>query len=158
MGTRRGNGEGSVSYDEKNKRWRGMYWVVQNGLKKRQSVYSRESKADCLALMRKEQASAAEGKPMNRNGLKLGDYLYDWWKKGVKREQFRPTTAENYERIIRKHINPYIGHKLLSSLTRLDIQNLVDALLDNHPSGHASRDAKSAPSLSRITWFLSCDP
>ena len=144
---RRGNGEGSIFYDKKRKRWVGKYQIIIDGIKKRQSVYVKGEKKqnykdECLKKLREEQAKAAEGKPVIRNGSRVGEYLDEWLEGKIKRGDLRPFTIDSYKLTVRRYIKPAIGHKVLSSLTKLDVQRLIDSYSGANKSPHIPYNIK----------------
>ena len=60
--------------------------------------------------------------------ITLGDYLLKRWLP-TKRVRLKPSTAESYERIIRLHINPNIGHIPVQKLRPEDLDTLYARLL-----------------------------
>ena len=60
--------------------------------------------------------------------ITLGDYMLKRWLP-AKRARLKPSTAESYERIIRLHINPNIGHIPVQKLRPEDLDTLYARLL-----------------------------
>ncbi len=60
--------------------------------------------------------------------ITLGDYMLKRWLP-AKRARLKPSTAESYERIIRLHINPNIGHVPVQKLRPEDLDTLYARLL-----------------------------
>ena len=60
--------------------------------------------------------------------ITLGDYMLKRWLP-AKRARLKPSTAESYERIIRLHVNPNIGHIPVQKLRPEDLDMLYARLL-----------------------------
>jgi integrase len=109
--SKRGNGEGSIYWNDARQRWVGAV-TLDDG--KRKIVYGltrREvGKKLTAALDRK-----AQGLPFVPERLTVGAWL-DYWMTAIVQPEREPTTAAMYEIMVRKHIKPYIGHLALAKL------------------------------------------
>ena len=108
---RRGHGEGSV-YKRDDDRWEGKI-SLPNG--RRRSFYG-ATRAAAVRRMN-EALRALEGgqlPPPERQTLE--GYLSGWLRTSV-RGRVRPSTYEGYERMVRLHVNPALGHLRLTRLT-----------------------------------------
>lgn len=70
------------------------------------------------------------GKYIDPSRLTVGQYLERWLKDYAK-SNVSPRTYEGYETIIRCHLQPVLGHHLLTKLRPLHIQNCYADLRDN---------------------------
>lgn len=57
----------------------------------------------------------------------LGDFLGYWIETSVKKDR-APKTVESYEGVIANHVIPVIGRKRLGSLSRQDVQQMLDVV------------------------------
>ena len=119
-------GDGSIVLREDG-RWMARYMVtLPNGTRKRQTIYGASSE-EARSKMRKEQADAANGSPVCRNGLTVANHLTAWVKVAPR---IRASTKSGYEGVIRRHIIPAIGNVRLASLTTMRIQQVVNDYID----------------------------
>ncbi len=78
--------------------------------------------------------------------MTLGEWL-DRWMEDYAADTLRPNTLRSYEQYIRCYIKPYLGDKVVSRITRMDIQKLYTKLkkegrVHDHPEyGHELSDA-----------------
>ena len=115
---RRGRGEGSI-YQRSDGRWCGALTTGadENGKLKRRVVYGRTRRevADKLARLNADSITGTLTEP---NRITVGEYLNRWLRDDVAQSR-RPSTAEGYELMVRKHINPHIGGLHIQKLTPL---------------------------------------
>jgi integrase len=124
-GTRRANGEGSIS-KRKDGRWEGRYSVETPLGTKRRTVYGKT---------RREVVKKMAGAPREESlrmdpKVTLKDYLKRWLEDSVK-DSVRPTTYHRYESIVRLHVDPILGGTRLLKLTPAKIQALYRERLDS---------------------------
>src|ERR671913_94358 len=125
---KRGNGEGSIT-----RRKDGLYmarYTVQTATgSKRKTIYGkeREDVAEKLAdaLSNRNKGLVFEGEDQT-----LSAYL-DRWLNGSVKGSVKPSTYESYERMIRNHINPMLGHRKLKNLAPDHVQYFYQSKLDN---------------------------
>ena len=128
MGKKRKDGDGTLR-QRKDGRWEGRIIIGYDGTNKAitKSVLA-HSKRDCEAkLERLKVEYAARTDAVRRRikpDMKLGDWL-DIWYKTYKKPKIKPSTMEQYQTFIYKHIIPHIGHITLDSLTQNDIQTFL---------------------------------
>src|ERR671917_1160307 len=126
---KRGNGEGSITRHKKSGLYMARYTVeTPDGLRKRKTIYGkeREEVAEKLieALSNRNKGLVFEGDDQT-----LSAYL-DRWLNGSVKGAVKPSTFESYERIIRNHIKPALGHRTLKSLAPDHVQYLYQKKLD----------------------------
>ena len=118
---RRATGEGSV-YKTADGRWRGavdLGW--ENGKRKRKYV-SGATQADALAAFKKASRSIELGVVTDER-LTVGKWL-DRWLAEVK-SSIAVATHDNYSTLVKLHITPIIGRKLLTKLSPDDVSRLL---------------------------------
>ena len=59
--------------------------------------------------------------------MKLKDYIWEWF--GDKKSELKPSTVSSYERAIKKHIVPDLGHIALSDLRRRHIKKWIKMMM-----------------------------
>ena len=118
MGTRRGNGEGSIT-KRGDGRWMGqanLGW--QDGKRCRKTVYGR-TKREVQDKLREALHRSDLGLPALPEQETVGAFLLRWLV--VKEGQVRPRTFESYEQVVRCHLEPGLGHLRLAKLGPRDI-------------------------------------
>ncbi len=127
---KRGNGEGSITRHKKSGLYMARYTVeTPDGLRKRKTIYGkeREEVADKLveALANRNKGLVFEGDDQT-----LSAYL-DRWLNGSVKGSLKPSTFESYERMIRNHIKPALGHRKLKNLAPDHVQYFYQSRLDH---------------------------
>ncbi len=140
------NGEGTVYYDEKRKRYRGSISFSMDpatGKVSRRS-FSGKTKAAVLDKMN-EYKRQLKAHPFIEDSAKVtfGEWL-EVYLKDYKRVTVRPNTLFNYESYMLNHINPYVGKILLKDLAVSDLQGLYTRLYDKgRVDGRGGLNAKT---------------
>ena len=126
--SRRGNGEGGITRHKKSGLYMARYTVETPTGKKRKTVYgkTREEAHEKLveALSNRNKGLVFEGENQT-----LSAYL-DRWLNGSVKGSVKPSTYESYERMIRNHIKPALGHKKLKVLAPNHVQYFYQSKLD----------------------------
>lgn len=96
--------------------------------RKRKTIYNKN-----LRELRKQLAEAIAG---NENFTSIKDEItldkwFNRWMEIYKEKSVRPNTKREYVHIYKKSISPYIGGRLINSLVKLDIQQVVDNASDD---------------------------
>lgn len=140
MAKRRGNGEGSIYFDEKRNRYEGQYFYEDpiTGERKRKKLTGKSKAAiakrakEFLAQVEKErEAYLAE----QSKGETVKEWL-DTWLECYIRSGVRVKTYERYRCSIDNHIVPYIGSVAIGQLTAEDVQQMLNDLLDEGGENH----------------------
>lgn len=98
---------------------------------KRKTIYNKN-----LRELRKQLAEAITDNS-NFISVKENVTLDDWFKRWMeiyKEKSVRPNTKREYTHIYQKNISPYIGSRIINTLVKSDIQQLIDMASD---SGYA---------------------
>ena len=122
------NGEGGITYREDG-RYMGRYTVQTAKGPKRRVVYGRTRKEAHEKLI-KALADRDRGLIFQGENQKLSTFLDRWLNSTVK-GSVKPSTFESYERTIRNHIKPALGHKKLKTLTPDHVQFFYQSKLDD---------------------------
>ncbi len=130
MASRRGNGEGTISYRKQEERWEAKITVTDpiTGKKIRKS-HSDKSKAKVIAWRNEMIAKVQTGQYLGEEKITLKEWL-EWWLNEFKANRIKQTTHENYQTIIDKHIIPALGDKCLQELKVSDIVRLCNMKMD----------------------------
>lgn len=124
--SKRANGEGTI-YQRKDGRWAGeVSYISQNGEERRKFFYGK-SQQEILDKIKKFNAEVEGNRVIEPQKLKVGEWLLEWLEL-YKKPHIRPKTYEQYEAIIRVHINPQIGKQKLQQLQSRHIQRIYHAL------------------------------
>jgi integrase len=127
-GKKRGSGEGTISYREKERRYEGRYTVQTSRGPRRRVVYGR----DFEEARRKLNAAIKDrddGLLFDAEEMTLAEYLRRWLKGPAKRN-VRPSTYARYEQLSRRHLVPALGSLRLKKLTALHLENLYEDKLE----------------------------
>jgi len=125
---KRANGEGGITYREDG-RYMGRYTVQTATGPKRRVVYGKSRKEAHEKLV-KALANRDQGLIFEGENQTLSAYL-DRWLNGSVAGYVKPSTFESYERIIRNHIEPSLGHKKLKTLAPDHVQYFYQSKLDD---------------------------
>ena len=128
---RRGNGEGTVFEDKKNKRWIGQYitGTTAEGKAIRKSVYGKTQK-EVLNKLNEIKYAINKDIYIEKNGIELVKIMED-----IREEKYASNTISGgqYARLkwtINKIKNSPIGNKKVQDITKKDIQDFLNSIKD----------------------------
>ena len=128
---RRGNGEGTVFEDKKNKRWVGQYitGINSEGKPIRKSVYGKTQK-EVLNKLNEIKYEINKDIYVEKNGIELIKIMED-----IREEKYASNTISGgqYARLkwtINKIKNIPIGNKKIQDITKQDIQDFLNSIKD----------------------------
>lgn len=128
---RRGNGEGTVFEDKKNKRWIGQYitGINSEGKPVRKSVYGKTQK-EVLNKLNEIKYEINKEIYVEKNGIKLVKIMED-----IREEKLASNTISGgqYARLkwtINKIKNNPIGNKKIQDITKKDVQDFLNSIKD----------------------------
>lgn len=128
MATRRGANEGSI-YRRKDGRWVAVLHVRYSAGKRQRKAYYGVTRQEVASLLAGAVRDHQQGKRPAPEREKLGGFLSRWLD-DTARHSIRRSTYEGYERMLRLHIIPEVGHLKLARLTADDLDALYSRLLD----------------------------
>lgn len=102
------------------------FWYYKNGIKKSKYKQGFERKKDAEKWGEKEK-DRLEGLEIGADKLKVSDFLDSWIKKKEQNNKLSPTTLNGYKVNI-AHAKRFIGDTILSTLKKIDVQDMADAL------------------------------
>ena len=145
MAKRRPSGDGMVRKREDG-RWEGRIVVgrKQNGEPIFRYVLAKTQK-ELLDKLHRDLDAFQDVELTEDSRMTLGEWL-DRWMEDYGAATLRPNTLRSYEQFIRCYIKPYLGDKIVSRVTRMDIQKLYRKLkhagrVRKHPEhGHELSD------------------
>mgnify|MGYP002601832780 CR=1 FL=1 len=145
MAKRRPSGDGMVRKREDG-RWEGRIVVghKQNGEPIFRYVLAKTQK-ELLDKLHRDMEGFQDMELTEDSRMTLGEWL-DRWMEDYGAATLRPNTLRSYEQFIRCYIKPYLGDKIVSRVTRMDIQKLYRKLkhegrVREHPEhGHELSD------------------
>lgn len=126
MAKRRPSGDGMVR-KRSDGRWEGRIVVghKENGDSIFRYVYAPTQKK--LTTKLRQHIDAYEGADLTeQSGMSLGEWL-DQWLEDIT-GTIRPNTHNRYRGIVRNHVKPQLGDKVISQLTPKDVQKFYDRL------------------------------
>jgi integrase len=127
MTRRRGNGEGSITR-RKDGLYMGRYTVQTATGAKRKALYGK-TRQEVSEKLTRAMADRDGGLVFEGEHRTLSAFL-DGWLNGPVKGSVKPSTFESYERIIRNHIKPALGHRKLKALAPDHVQYFYQAKLD----------------------------
>jgi integrase len=124
-------GDGSVFWDERRRRWVGIFTSGRDasGKRLRHKVLAR-SKTEARAKLRALQHQAADGRPLPNAAIRVGPFLDRWLTEVVEAKGSSPNTVDNYRWAVDHHIKPALGTTRLRDLTPDDVDGLLRAKND----------------------------
>jgi integrase len=125
---RRGRGEGSIEQLPSGK-WRAILSLgkgVDGNRRKLAETF--DTKQQALAWLRQRQAESSRGQLADSGFLTVGEWLDQWL--ADKKIAVEPNTYEFYEKRVRLHLKPHLGHLRLGKLSDGDIRRLHADLTD----------------------------
>ena len=127
MAKRRPSGDGMVRKREDG-RWEGRIVVghKQNGEPIFRYVLAKTQK-ELLDKLHRDLDAFQDVELTEDSRMTLGEWL-DRWMEDYGAATLRPNTLRSYEQFIRCYIKPYLGNKIVSRVTRMDIQKLYRKL------------------------------
>lgn len=146
MAKRRPSGDGMVRKREDGRReGRIVVGHKQNGEPIFRYVLAKSQK-ELLGKLHRDMEVYQDAELTEDSRMTLGEWL-DRWMKDYAMGTLRPNTLRSYEQYIRCYITPYLGNKVVSRVTRMDIQKLYTKLkkegrVHDHPEyGHELSDS-----------------
>jgi integrase len=133
---RRGNGEGTVYFQEARQRWVGAISLDRG---QRKYVYGK-TKREVTIKLRAAQRRQDDGLPFVPEKQTVGQWL-DYWFTTVIAAEREPTTAANYKILIENHIKPFLGHVRLAKLQPEHVEQWQAELEANKRSAETRRAA-----------------
>lgn len=124
---KRANGEGSITR-YKDGRWCGRYTIYTSNGPKRKAVYGK-TKAEVRAKLTKALAERDSRLTFEAKNYTLRSYLEQWLETSV-RHSVKQSTYESYEYVVRRHLVPAFGSKMLKNLSPAQVQDLYRQKLD----------------------------
>ena len=128
MPRKRQNGEGSI-YQRPNGSWAAVYTngVKPDGKPNRKWIYGKTA-AEVRDKLNKVTAQIREGTYVSPDKLTVSSWLNIWIETYVRRPGAKDSTGDEYERVIKNRICPYIGGNKLQKLRPEQIQKWVNEL------------------------------
>lgn len=147
---RRANNEGSC-YQRNDGRWCGYYTAADG---KRVYKYSKRQ-ADIIEWLRGTHTHAQQSLSADAHTITVRDYLAHWH--NIASRSLAPSTARQYDSIIRNHVLPTLGDMRLTKLRTDHIQALYVAAED-HGTGietiHVMQAVLSKAFTQAVKWKL----
>ncbi len=141
---RRKAGDGSVRL-RKDGRWEGRAVIGydEKGLPKTKNVLAK-TKTECIEKLNRLKEELGANAPKSKPGLTFGEWI-DFWYQTYSKPHLRPSTAQEYESNIYKHIIPVLGKTPLTAVTTEGLQKFYTHLKTD---GRITRRDQFGPGLS----------
>ncbi|WAM36906.1 N-terminal phage integrase SAM-like domain-containing protein [Caldicellulosiruptor acetigenus] len=135
---RRGKGEGSI-FKRKDGRWCGFITVGydEKGNKKKKFFYGR-TRQEVADKINQAPNEIKQGILITDNNITLENWLNIWLHQ-YKKNQINESTFDDYESIIKNHINPLLGKYKLKDLRPENLQMLYN---EKHKVGLSTKRIK----------------
>lgn len=124
--TKRANGEGSVGRRGDGRGWQARYCVVEDGVIRRRTVYSR-TRDEALAKLRTAIRAREEGRPTPTGADTVADFLLSWLEGAA--PSLKPTSVRRYREVVDGYLIPALGRRRLVDLTPQHVSALYGDLL-----------------------------
>ena len=122
------NGEGSITKRKSDGLYMGRYTIQTDTGPKRKTIYGKD-RDKVAEKLTQAIADRNKGLVYDCEGLSLAGFMVRWLEDSVKGSVKR-TSYQGYERLVRNHISPSIGHVKLKNLKPAHLQGLYRAKLD----------------------------
>lgn len=134
---KRGQGEGSI-YKRKDGLWAAAVNLGYRGGKLRRKVYYGKTREEVQGKLVAALSDVQRGIPIPTERQTLARFLQSWLAEVVK-QSVRPKTFNTYEYIVKLHIEPELGKKVLTKLSPQDVQRFLNEKLESGLSARTVR-------------------
>jgi integrase len=124
---KRGNNEGSI-YKRDDGRWVASVSLGREDGKPKRKYFYADTRKEAQELLAKAMHEVQQGMPLPAERLTVGAYL-DQWLSEVATSKVRRKTFVVYQQLIRLHLKPGLGHKVLAKLTPREVQLFLNKKL-----------------------------
>ncbi len=124
------NGEGSITYDKRRKRWRARISIeTPEGTKRKHLGWFKTRDEAHAALIEALSRSGRRRLSLDADRVTVTEYLEDWLQ-NTARVNVTPGIHRQYVRQMRDHVSPYVGSVKLSELRSAHVRVVKQELLD----------------------------
>lgn len=145
--SRRGNGEGTISKAKDGRYVARISTGYVGGVRQRKAVYGK-TRAEVARKLTDILKIQKEGGPVPNDRRRMRDLFDDWMKNHVEKT-LRPKTVRSYRLETRKHLEPGLGHLVVSKLTPGDVDSFLEA---KENEGMPSRHRAYLRAVLRSAW------
>jgi integrase len=125
---KRGNNQGSI-YKRDDGRWVASVSLGREDGKPKRKYFYADTRKEAQELLAKAMHEVQQGMPLPAERLTVGAYL-DQWLSEVASSKVRRKTLVVYQQLIRLHLKPGLGHKVLVKLTPREVQLFLNKKLN----------------------------
>lgn len=127
MPKKQGNGDGSIFYDEKRKRWRGQITLGTDSKGKlvRKSV-SGKNKTEVREKIKDLLATNADIN-LKSDDVTVKEWLEIWFE-NYSKPKLSINSYKGYKNVVDNYLIPYLGYNRLRDLTTLDVQKAYNVI------------------------------
>ena len=143
MAGKRGNGEGSVYFDAKRRRYVAAVTLDfrRDGSQVRRA-FTAKTRAEAVAKMDAAVAKLREGLPLPSATETVGGFL-EHWREDVLPGSVSPGTEDVYRRVLRLYVLPILGTIKLRDLTPAHVSDLLRVMHDEGLAAETQRMARA---------------
>ena len=134
---KRGQGEGSI-YKRKDGLWAAAVNLGYQGGKLRRKVYYGKTREEVQEKLVAALSDVQKGIPIPTERQTVAQFLQSWLAEVVK-PSVRPKTLKTYDYIVKLHVVPELGKKVLMKLSPQDVQRFLN---DKLKSGLSARTVR----------------
>jgi integrase len=134
---KRGQGEGSI-YKRKDGLWVGAVNLGYQSGKLKRKVYYGKTREEVQIKLVAALSDVQKGIPIPTERQTLAKFLQSWLTEVVK-PSVRPKTLKTYEYIVKLHLEPELGKKVLTKLTPQDVHQFLNGKLKTGLSARTIR-------------------
>jgi integrase len=134
---KRGQGEGSI-YKRKDGLWAGAVNLGYQSGKLKRKVYYGKTREEVQIRLVAALRDVQKGIPIPTERQTLAEFLQSWLTEVVK-PSVRPKTLKTYDYIVKLHIEPELGKKVLTKLSPQDVQRFMNEKLKSGLSARTVR-------------------
>lgn len=129
---KRGHNEGTIR-QRSDGTWEARYsdGKKSNGTPKRPSIYGKERR-DVARQLTSVLNSMNIGEYIEPSKMTVGEWLDKWFKDYVLPTK-RPSTSKGYDDIIKLHLKPHLGHRLMRELRTDHVQEMINTIQEKIP-------------------------
>jgi Phage integrase, N-terminal SAM-like domain len=124
------NGEGSITYDKRRKRWRARITIeTPTGIKRKHLGWFKTRDEAHATLVEALSRGGRRRLSLDADRVRVAKYLEDWLK-NTSRVNVTPGIQRQRETHVHEHLVPYIGSEKLSDLRSAHVRVVKQELLD----------------------------
>jgi integrase len=133
MGSKRSNGEGSIYWNEKRKRYEAAIVVGYSDGRPVRRRFVGKTRRDVTTKLDAAKAALDQGLPVPNNQTTVAEFTGQWIEKVLPGEGLAPATEHFYRDVLNRYVLPTVGTKTLTgprALTPADVEAMTASLAE----------------------------